>query len=200
MIIYGSKAVHLNSAQLTTTTCPSCNTQGSITASVFRRHAHIFWIPLFPIGKKGGTECQHCKQVLEPSAMPLSIKKEYDKINAASKGPIWQYIGLVIIAVFAVFIYVSGEKNKELEQSYLITPLVGDVYRYEIETSRYSTLKVISVSEDSVFVSQNEYETNKKKSVSSIDKEENYSEFTFGISKERISQMYNQKAIYSINR
>ncbi len=98
MIIYGSKAVHLTSEQ-SKATCPSCNTKGSLIVSVFRRHAHIFWIPLFPIGKKGFSQCQHCKNVLEEKEMPEPIKTEYNELKKSARGPFWQYIGLILFFV-----------------------------------------------------------------------------------------------------
>ncbi len=102
MIIYGSRATHLKSAQ-STTTCPSCNTKGSVILSVFGKYAHIFWIPLFPIGKKGISQCQHCKNVLATREMPEAIKREYDELKADCKSPIWQYVGLFIfVALFAM--------------------------------------------------------------------------------------------------
>ena len=88
MIIYGSRAVHLASAQPTSITCPSCGTQGSLVISTFRRHAHIFWIPLFPIGKTGVSQCQHCKQVMKVKEMPNNIRKEYEYVKDEKRGPL----------------------------------------------------------------------------------------------------------------
>ncbi len=99
MIIYGSRAVHLKSAQLTAATCPSCKTKGSLILSLFRKHAHIFWIPLFPIGKKGFSKCQHCKHVLEDKEMPASIREQYNRLKQEAKGPIWQFVGLFLFGV-----------------------------------------------------------------------------------------------------
>ncbi len=102
MIIYGSRATHLKSAE-SKTTCPSCKTKGSLILSVWGRYAHVFWIPLFPIGKKGFSQCQHCKGVLETREMPEEIKREYKELKENCKAPIWQYIGLLIfIVIFAI--------------------------------------------------------------------------------------------------
>ena len=54
MIIYGSKAVHLKSAQPPTAVCPSCGQTGTtVLTQGYSKHAHVFWIPLFPIGRIG---------------------------------------------------------------------------------------------------------------------------------------------------
>ena len=200
MIIYGSKAVHLKTAQSKTATCPSCGTQGSLTISVFRKHAHVFWIPLFPIGKKGVSQCQHCKNILETKEMPEPIKRECENLKNESKGPIWQFAGLVVIAVLIAWgSYASGE-DKKLELEYIKSPQVGDIYEYKIETGSYSTLKVVSVTNDSVFVSPNEYEISKMSKIYKIDKPENYSDVSYGISNSKIKEMYNSGEIFDINR
>ncbi|WP_299900212.1 zinc-ribbon domain-containing protein [uncultured Aquimarina sp.] len=107
MIIYGSKSVHLKSERSEISVCPNCGTQGSLVLSVYRRHAHIFWIPLFPIGKKGLSQCQHCKNVLYTKEMPLSIRKEYDLLKNKAKGPLWQFAGLGILIITIVCAAIS---------------------------------------------------------------------------------------------
>ncbi len=200
MIIYGSKAVHLKTEISKTATCPSCGTQGSMTFSVFRKHAHIFWIPLFPIGKKGVSQCQHCKNVLETKEMPEPIKREHENLKSETKGPIWQFAGLGLIAILIAWgNYVSGEDKKE-ELKFIAKPQKGDTYEYKIETRSYSTLKVVSVTNDSVFVSPNEYEISKMSKIYKIDKPENYSDLIYGISRLKLSDMYNSGEILDINR
>ena len=200
MIIYGTKAVHLNSARAESVLCTNCSTKGSIIISVFRQHAHIFWIPLFPIGKKGVSQCANCKNTYTSSEMPQSIKAEYNKIKGDVKGPIWQFAGLVIIAiVVALGNYRSGE-NEKLNEVYLNEPQVGDVYEYKVENGNYSTYKVIEVVQDSVYVSPNEYEITKSSKLYKIDKEENYADFYYAFSKQEIKDMYSSKEIMDINR
>ncbi len=199
MIIYGSKAVHLKSAK-STRTCPNCNNQGTLTFDVFGKHAHIFWIPLFPLGKKGYSECSHCKQVLEIKEMPEPIKQECRNFKSETKSPIWQFAGLgIFLAVMAIGAYAS-ENDKKLEKEYIVSPQKGDVYEYKVETGNYSTMKVVKVSKDSVFVSPNEYEISRRSKIYKIDKPKNYSQSSFGISRDKIKKMYDTGEIFDINR
>lgn len=107
MIIYGSKSVHLKSERSKMSVCPNCGTQGSLVLSVYRRHTHIFWIPLFPIGKTGLSQCQHCKNVLYTKEMTASIQKEYDQLKNKTKGPLWQFMGLGILIITIVCAAIS---------------------------------------------------------------------------------------------
>lgn len=200
MIVYGTKAVHLKTENLKSISCPSCGTQGSLVLSIFRRHAHVFWIPLFPIGKTGVTQCQHCKHVLERKEMPENIKNDYYRIANESKGPIWQFAGLGLIAALFVFGAYSSKEESKREQEYLADPMQGDIYEYKTETGSYSSLKVIEVTEDSIFVSPNDYEISKMSQVYKIDKPENYADFYYGLSREEVNEMYSSGEIYDINR
>ena len=201
MIIYGTKAVHLKTVESQTATCPNCGTQGSLRFSVFKEHIHVFWVPLFPFSKKGVSECQHCKNVLKPKEMPDPIKREYQNLKDQSKGPAWQFAGLGVLAILMAWGgYASGEEKK-LELEYLKSPQIGDIYEYEIETGSYSTLKVVDVSDDSVFVSPNDYEINKRTKIYKIDKSENYSDsILYGLSNSMIREMYDSGEIFDINR
>ncbi len=97
--IYGSRKAHLVSAKSKTCTCQSCQRQGTLIFSIFRRHAHLFWLPLFPIGRIGYSVCEHCKNLLEKDEMPPHIRREYDHLNGNTKGPFWQYTGLFLFII-----------------------------------------------------------------------------------------------------
>ncbi|UTW67552.1 zinc-ribbon domain-containing protein [bacterium SCSIO 12643] len=200
MIIYGTKPVNLLSKNSKNTTCPNCQTEGSITYHIYRKHAHIFWIPLFPLGKKGYSECSHCKNVLEPKEMPRNMQMELDIVKNEARGPIWQFAGLGIIAILFVWGGFASKQDKKMELQYLAAPAVNDVYEYKAEPGSYSTMKVVEVTSDSVFVAPNMYEISKMSKIYKIDKSENYSEDVYGISKIDLNKMYSDGKIFDINR
>lgn len=200
MIIFGIKAVHLTTVELKMATCPNCRTQGSMVLSIFRKHAHIFWIPLFPVGKKGVTQCQHCKNVLKTKEMPEFVKREYHNLKDETKGPIWQFAGSGIIIALIIWASYSSGENKKLDLKYIASPVTGDIYEYKIESRVYSTLKVVNVSNDSVFISPNDYEISRKSKIYKIDKPENYSETSYGISRSKLKEMYDSGDIFDVNR
>ncbi len=96
MIIFGSKAVHLKSEQTDTVVCHSCGKRGSLSINIFGKHAHFFWIPFFPIGKTGVSQCQHCKNVLRLNEMPQALKDEYKALAKETGYKFWQYAGIII--------------------------------------------------------------------------------------------------------
>ncbi len=200
MLIYGWRSARLKTVKSQNITCPSCNTKGETLISIYSKHVHIFWIPLFPYGKTGISECQHCKLALKKKEMPEEIKKEYNNIKGDYKPRIWQYAGLLLVSVLIAVVVYLGKQGKKLEQEYLAAPAINDVYEYKTDSGYYSTLKVVQVTADSVVVSPNDYEVEKRSGLYKIDKQENYIEATYGISKEDLIKMYDQKEIFDINR
>lgn len=99
MIIYGSKAKEVAS-ETVSDKCQNCGAQDKIELHVFQKYAHIFWIPLFPTGKTGVSQCHHCKQVLKLKEMPASLRTSYNTIRAKGKTPAWMFSGLAIIILF----------------------------------------------------------------------------------------------------
>lgn len=200
MIIFGSNAKHLKSVQSPSETCPSCGTKGSLAFSVFSKHFHVFWIPIFPIGKKGYAQCLHCKHAMEVKEMSGSVKRGYDQVKSETRAPIWQFSGLGILAILITWLSIQDVRNTELDLEYIASPLEGDVYRYKTENNHYSTLRVIGVTLDSVYVSPNEYETDRVASVYKLDLETNYSDFHYAISRPEIEMMFSEGTIYDVDR
>lgn len=66
MIFYGTKGSHLKSERVSSVNCRHCEQQTSYTVSIFGRYAYLYWIPVFPLTKKGVAECDHCKITLKP--------------------------------------------------------------------------------------------------------------------------------------
>jgi len=198
MIIYGRRATHLKTNQLIHTACPNCGTTGSLTASVFAQYAHIFWIPFFSVGRTGGSQCQHCKQVLKENEMPPAAKIGYKDLERETKIPVWNFAGIgLAVLLIAYGSYASGETAKR-EEAYLSQPAQGDLYEVKVE-GNYTTFRVESVSTDSLIVTWNNYGVTKATGLSQIEKDENYGE-PMAISKSEVQQMKKDNSIYHIVR
>lgn len=200
MVIFGSGSAHIKTASAGNLTCENCNNQGTISFSIFRKHAHIFWIPVFPLNKTGASECSHCQQVLKPKQMPERMKMEYKNFKSDAKGPIWQFSGSILIICLIAFAGYSSGKDKENTSKYLSEPAIGDVYEYKIESGSYSTMKVMQVTSDSLFMSFNDYEISKSTRIYKIDKEENYPDEIYGVSRQDLLDMNVEGDIMDINR
>lgn len=200
MIIYGTKATHLSTSHSLTETCTNCYAAGEIHLNVFSRYAHIFWIPMFPAGKVVESTCANCKNVLAYKKMSESLKLEAANAKSAVKTPIWHFVGLVLIAGIVLWANYTNSQKKIANEAFISAPAIGDVYEYKVEKGSYSTLKVFDVTNDSVFVSENEFVINKSTKLHTIDKPENYSDMMFGLSKDEVKNMFTSGKIFDVNR
>jgi len=199
MIFYGSKGTHLHSEQVSGIKCSHCEQQTTHTISIFGRYAHLYWIPFFPMGKKGVSECNHCKITLAPKEMSESLKLAYQNVNGHTKSPVWYWSGLGVIAMIIGLVVFTGSQHKKDVITYINDPQVGDIYEYK-PNEYYSLLKVTSVSNDSIFVISNDYEIERQSKLYKIDKTKNYTTKPYGISKERIKDLFESNEILDVNR
>lgn len=201
MIIYGSRSSHLKSVQLTQEHCPNCGNPGTVILSTYARYAHIFWIPIFPLGRLSVSQCQHCKQALEAKQMPAQIRAHHERNLAETKLPIWHFSGLALFMVAITIGVFANKADQEQRAIFLKNPAAGDVYEFKTEGGNYTLFKLQSVTADSVIVTFNNYEVNKITGLTQIDKEENYSDSTlYAFSRAQISAMFEAGEILDINR
>jgi len=200
MVIFGSGSAHIKTAPARNATCDNCKNHGTISFSIYRKHAHVFWIPVFPMNKTGASQCGHCQQVLKPKEMSENLKREYQNFKSDAKGPIWQFSGLVIFIGLIAFAGYSSGKDKENTERYFSEPAVGDIYAYRIESGSYSTMKVMEITPDSIYMTFNDYEIGKSSRIYKIDKEENYTTEFYGVSRQDLNAMNNNGDILDINR
>jgi len=107
MIIYGTRTKELASEWLNEK-CPNCGEPNSLTMHVFQKYAHVFWIPFFPAGKIGISQCSHCQQVLKENKMPPEMKAALKEIKPRTKTPLWMFVGT---AISIVVLIVMGATN-----------------------------------------------------------------------------------------
>lgn len=201
MIFYGTKGSHLNTQKTKPAKCNNCNEITPHMVSVYGKYGYLYWIPVFPMSKKVFSECTNCNATFEFKEMGSELKDISKDIKNNTKTPLWYWSGLAIIALLiAIGYYYSVEHDKDVV-NYIKEPKVGDVIEFKnTDTYYYSTLKIARVTNDSIFVIQNNYETDKKSGVYKIDKEKNYTTEPFGIARNEIQKMFDEKIFYDINR
>ncbi len=204
MILYGSKAVHLlTGAGSPDTACPVCGTEGEMEYQVFRRHAHIYWLPLFPMNRVGLAQCNHCFKAFEKKEMSEDMLLDYNELKQEAKGKWWQWIGLILILSGFVFGYIASFLEEGNLKEHLQSPQVGDVYKYEIEDKEhgtcYSLLKVLAVTGDSITVAENMYQCNLKSGLEELDVDSNYytNDYT-RIHKNAIQELYDEGVVFEL--
>ena len=201
MIFYGTKGSQIHSERKGGIKCDSCNEITTHNIHVYGRYGYLYWIPIFPMSKKGVSECSHCKAILEFKEMNKKLQRAYVEVKRNSKTPIWYWSGLgIILGIMAYGFYSSTQHDKDIV-NYIKEPIAGDVIEFvNTENGYFSTLKVSAVTNDSIFVIQNDYETDKKGSVLDLDTSKNYTTKPFSIGRDQVQQYFDEKIFYDINR
>jgi hypothetical protein len=200
MIIYGTRTTHLKSVILTENDCPQCGSHGTITMSAYARYVHIFWIPFISIGKIGLSQCQNCKQVLEKKQMPLEISAQYHRLAAQTKIPIFHFVGAFLLACVFMYGIYSSTKSGELQETYFKSPQKGDLYAMIMDDGNYTYFKIADVSQDSVWIIENNMAVNKATGLYKINKEENFLQEIVALPRTFLSDLKQNKKIHNIMR
>lgn len=199
MIVYGTKGAHLKSEKVTAKQCDQCDEQTSHNVSIFGKYFYIYWIPVFPTGKKGVAECNTCKATIERGQMSERLRSKFDVIKKDTKTPITYWIGSLIIVGLISFAFFASSQHKKDVVDFISSPKPGDVVDYK-PTDYYSTLKVIEVSNDSVYFVYNTMEISKQSKLYKIDKDENYSTEKYSLSKSEYQKMFDDKEFLDVER
>ncbi|WP_395063822.1 hypothetical protein [Flavobacterium sp.] len=201
MIFYGTKASNLKNGQLINVDCPHCETNTSMTYSIFGKYAHIYWIPFFPVSKITVAECNNCKKTFEFKELPEAVKTKFEreKEKYPVKTPIWMFSGFGVVAVLVGIAMFISSQTKDKEQAYIKNPKVGDVYSFKVE-KEYSTMRVDKVTKDSIYFTYNDYIVDKSSGIDKIDIEKNYTIEKDVTTQKALQELYKKETIYSIDR
>ncbi|MNE64997.1 hypothetical protein D3C80_1604420 [compost metagenome] len=97
MIIFGQRSSHIASFSIPAHSCNYCGTDGQMTMSFYGLYAHVYWVPMFSVGRSVVTTCMHCKQVLEENQFSPEVKNTRESLRQETKIPFTHFIGLGII-------------------------------------------------------------------------------------------------------
>jgi zinc-ribbon family len=202
MIIYGSRSKQL-AKEILIDKCQHCGSQNSIDMHVFQKYAHVFWIPFFPVGKTGVSQCDHCKQVLKLNEMPSSLRDSYDNLKKQAKTPVWMYAGLALIAVIIIVSIINGKEKDAKNAKLILAPQRGDVFEIKTKSNQYTLYKVDEVRGDSVFVLMNNFESNMSSGLSELKGKGDVSyttDMVLPLTKAELKQMLDKGEIMDIDR
>jgi hypothetical protein len=120
MIIFGSQGSKIGSFDIPNSSCQHCGQESTQRISVFGKYAHVFWIPMFPIGKKAVAECTHCLRTIEDANFSPKLQQLYRNNHSKVKRPLWHWAGLGIIgSLFALIMIIGITAEKDPRREFL---------------------------------------------------------------------------------
>ncbi|MCP4437568.1 MAG: zinc-ribbon domain-containing protein [Aureispira sp.] len=200
MLFYGTSKGHsLTSKKISNAKCPSCQKHESLETVAFTQYAHLYWIPFFTLGKKKAVVCESCGYEPKDKELSSIAKEQADRLKADVNIPIWHFAGVALIAIVALIGIISSNQNSKMVKEYLANPASGDIYQLKLDSDRFTTLRIFMVTDDSLYVNFNDYESNLQ-ALNDLDESDRYSEDIYTLHRKELETMYERGEIYNINR
>ncbi len=195
----GRKKAKLGNMQSPNEPCPSCQMTGSLFFKFYRKHIHLYFLPLFPYKNVASVTCVQCGFHQDPIKKSSgSLYQEFKFFLPEFKKPLWQWTGsFVFPALIGLFIWLGVSLNKK-EELAILNPQVNYVLSYKTEDGLYSTYKIVQVSMDSVWVSPNKYYSESRKGNRKYKRANDYNTDTLVFEKKEIVRLYQSEIIYGV--
>ena len=202
MIIYGSSgAKQVSTKKLTVEKCHYCESINSLDLTVYTGYYHIYGVPFFHFGKKVNVRCSSCGKDIKSFQLSPSTLKQVEKEKENIKFPFWYFSGIFIAAALICAIGFGIHKTKLNNEKYLKDPKKNDVYEFKNEVGHYTLFKINEVTNDSVLVFFNNYESTSNSGLSELDDSIKYDhENIYILAKSQLWEMYENKKILNVNR
>lgn len=198
-LIYGNRTAIIARKGVELSICSRCDSNERLIYQVHSRHLHVFWIPLFSAEKYGSVYCEKCRFYREEEEVPDELYEGLEEFVKETKAPPWQYTGiaLIIMALIIVPNFLKIKRNEDLQ--WISYPQIGDIYDFTTQNNTYSTLKVIEVHDDSIWVAPNRYSTRTIENLYKIKHEHyHYPELKRGICRDQLIEKYHHGEILKI--
>lgn len=108
MVIYGMRASKIGRLEIPNTICEQCENQEIQDITVFGRYFHVFWIPMFPVGRTVVGECDGCMKTSKKRKFTPQLKRAYEQHKRKAKRPIWHWTGSIILGLLIALITIVG--------------------------------------------------------------------------------------------
>jgi hypothetical protein len=201
IVLIGTKESNIQSGKLKTVCCPRCNKE-SLYYTISSKYVHLTLIPLFAVGKLFESKCNNCNTPFAFEDFNYEEQQkilEQDEIRKA-KSPCWNYLGLIILIGISFYWGNLLIETNENAKNLVDNPMIGDVYQLKSKKGYYPILKIDSVSNDSVYLLENNYYSNLPYDFDDVDKPENYSKNKVDFSKKDIKSMLDKDDIVTVKR
>lgn len=153
-LIHGIRRIELSSHTLPNP-CEVCEEVGSVQLLVLQPYVHLFWLPLFPLPRRGRTKCEICGCEVKHGQLPLQIKLLFGDLKNIGRTPLWTFSGTAILAVVLPLFVQTMSRHSDKQAALLEEPKAGDIWTIKLGPKHYTLYKVEDVRPDSIFLRMN---------------------------------------------
>jgi hypothetical protein len=179
--------------------CPDCREEGYLDVFGYARYFHLYWIPMFSIGKSIRTNCRNCDTTFKGEKMPKAAAIYADELKKEVKIPFWHFSGIGVVVGLIFFMVSIGRNGDKLEAKYLGNPQMNDVYFMNTDDG-YTYWKLINIERDTLMFHQSGLYVESIFDISDITKSPMYMGDTLKYSSSDVKWMFDENEIYRIER
>lgn len=202
IVLAGTTSYNQKTGTVNNVICPECNTSTTFTYRVLRRYTHLTFVPLFPVDTIIETQCNNCNCIFDYGNLPENVRTIMQQRESQNqfRTPIWMFSGTIILIGFLTYSGYNYFIAKDQTSEWIENPTVGDIYDLKFSNGYYSTLRIEKATNDSIFITANDYQVGMFYETSDIDKPENYTLKKERYSKSDLKKLYAEGEIISIKR
>jgi hypothetical protein len=160
---------------------------------------HIFYIPFIPFRIRNTFICKSCNDEFNLKDLDSDSKKYYSQYKSRKGIPFWLLSGPILILIGISWFTFNQINNENELLDRLTNAKQNKIIEFETENGKYTTLKTIKMSADSVWLYENQFEIEKYSQIDRITSKNNYSVDTTKISVTELIKFLEKgkiKAIY----
>jgi len=106
MIIFGLRSSNIGTVSVEGSSCSYCQNSGTQNITQFGKYFHVFWIPVFPVGKSTFSECIHCKKTIRKKEFDTDLRTTFENAKSEIKRPLWHWSGLIILGILIAILFI----------------------------------------------------------------------------------------------
>ena len=180
-------------------TCPNCKEEGYLDVFAYPRYFHLYWLPMFSVGKAVRANCGSCDATFKGKKMPKAAAIYTDELKKEVKIPFTHFIGIGVLIGLILIIIGIGRNGDKQEAEYMASPATNDVYFVE-SNDGYTLWKLINVQEDTLIFHASGLYVESIFDVSDISEEPIYLGDTLKYRVSDVQMMFDENDIYRIER
>lgn len=202
MIIFGRRKKEIQRGKITNVVCPSCSENTTMDYLIEIKYFHLYWIPFVPYKKNSFVTCLFCDEEFDKKHFSDNIKNKLKRQSELKtvKKPLWMYSGIILLIILTILAIYQSKNASSNREDYKANPKVGDVYFLNCLPSKYTTMKIVAVENDSIHFIENDTSVTRFKHTFSINRDNYYTNKVKTYSKSQIKNLFQNDSIYTINR
>jgi len=197
MIVYGWNTAKFNTKRPKDLRCHNCNDFGNVSVTKFVKYANIYWIPLFPYRVINEVECHSCGEITHLKDISDELKRHYIDYKSVAP-PFWSFSGIAIIIGLVVYGWISNLPDTEGMISKINNIEESRIFEFKTEDDEYSSFKVCSFDEDSIYIVYNEYQSPKQSDMEDVSGTNDFSKDTLSIDRELLLELVEDGTIVDV--